>query len=153
MQQLKVYKFRLFPTEKQEQKLAQFFGAKRWIFNHFLHENKQKFMLKEKHLSNYDVNNEITKLKKQQDTLWLQDIDDWCLKTASEDLATAYTNFFNSITGKRKGKPLAAPKFKNRYSRQSYRTRGVKVVDDVMHLSRDFTPRPLLTDIFGFYFE
>lgn len=127
MQQLIAYKFRLYPTKEQEQTLAQFFGAKRWIFNHYLHENKQRFMVKEKHLSNYDINNDITALKKLPDTSWLKDIDSILLQNASEDLHNAYQGFFNSLTGKRKGPKLAAPKFKNRDSRQSYRTRGVKV--------------------------
>lgn len=125
--QLKAYKFRLYPTKEQEQTFAQFFGAKRWIFNHYLHENKQLFASNSKHLSNYDVNNDITKLKKLPETEWLRQIDDHCLKNASEDLANAYQGFFNSITGKRKGKPLSAPKFKSKYDKQSYRTRGVKV--------------------------
>ena len=121
------YKFRIYPTKEQKQKLAQFFGAKRWIFNHFLHENKQRFLNQENHLSVYDVNNIITELKKQPDTSWLKQVDDWCLKHASEDLGNAYQQFFNSLKGKRKGPKVQAPTFKNKHSRQSYRTRGVKI--------------------------
>lgn len=123
----KAYKYRIYPTKEQEQSLAQFFGAKRWVFNHFLHENKQRFSKQEKHLSNYDINNAITALKKQPETSWLRQVDDWCLKHASEDLHNSYQQFFNSLRGKRKGPKIAAPKFKNKHSRQSYRTRGVKV--------------------------
>ena len=123
----RAFKFRVYPTKAQEQMFAQFFGAKRWIFNRFLHENKQRFAAKEPHLSCYDVNNLITDLKKQEDTSWLKTIDDWCLKNASEDLSNAYQQFFNSVKGKRKGPKVAAPKFKNKYSQQSYRTRGVKI--------------------------
>lgn len=46
---------------------------------------------------------------------------------AAEDLSVAYENFFKSITGKRKGPKISAPKFKNKRSRQSYRTRGVRI--------------------------
>lgn len=118
----RAYKFRIYPTEEQQSKLAQFFGAKRWIFNHFLHDNKQRFLRQEKHLSNYDINKIITVLKKQEETSWLRDIDDWCLKHASEDLSNAYQQFWNSLKGKRKGPKLSPPKYKNRHSRQSYRT-------------------------------
>lgn len=127
MNQLRAYKYRLYPTKDQEQILAQFFGAKRWVFNHFLHENKQRFANKEKHLNNYDINVQITQLKKQPETAWLREIDDWCLKHAAVDLHTAYQNFFKSITGKRKGPKLQVPKYMSKDSRQSYRTRGVKV--------------------------
>ena len=124
--QLKSYKFRLYPTEEQKQTLAQYFGAKRWIFNHYLHDQKHRFLNKQNHLSNFDINKDITRLKKIPDTAWLKEVDDWCLKHAAEDLATAYQNFFNSITGKSKQK-AKNPKFKKYNSRQSYRTRGVKI--------------------------
>ena len=73
------------------------------------------------------INLDITKQKKNPETEWLKEIDDWALKSASEDLHTAYTNFFNSITGKRKGPKLESPRFKSRSNRQSYRTRGVSI--------------------------
>jgi putative transposase len=117
----------LYPNKAEEALLTQFFGAKRWIFNHYLHENKQRFANKEKHLNNYDINVQITQLKKQPETAWLREIDDWCLKHAAEDLHTAYQNFLNSITGKRKGPKLQAPRFKSKSNYQSYRTRDVKV--------------------------
>lgn len=125
--ELKAYKFRLYPTKDQEGILSQFFGAKRWIFNHYLHENKQKFMKKEKRLTNFDANKDITILKTLQETAWLKDIDSILLQNATADLEIAYSNFFNSITGKRNGLKLASPKFKSKYDKQSYRTTGVKV--------------------------
>ncbi len=123
----RAFKFRIYPTLEQKQKFSEFFGAKRWIYNHFLHENKTRFLNKEKHLSNYDINNIITELKKEPDTNWLRNIDDWCLKHASEDLSNAYQQFFNSLKGKRKGPKIDAPRFKSKDNRQSYRTRNVKV--------------------------
>lgn len=50
---------------------------------------------------------------------------------AAEDLSVAYENFFKSVTGKRKGPQMSVPKFKNKHSRQSYRTRGVRINEDV----------------------
>ena len=55
----KSYKFRIYPTKEQEQTFVQFFGAKRWIYNHYLSTNKDKFSKKEKHLSNFDINLDI----------------------------------------------------------------------------------------------
>ena len=49
---------------------------------------------------------------------------------AAEDLSVAYDNFFKSVTGKRKCPKVSAPKFKNKHSRQSYRTRGVRFNSD-----------------------
>ena len=125
--QFRSYKYRLYPGAAQKAALAQFFGAKRWVYNHFLAEQQRRFENKEKHLSGFDCNKLITELKTQQETSWLKSIDDWCLKTSAEDLATGFKNFFDSIKGKRKGPKVKSPKFKSRVSRQSYRTRGIKV--------------------------
>jgi putative transposase len=94
--QLRAYKYRLYPDVAQTATLAQFFGAKRWIYNHFLEEQKTRFDNGEKRLSGFDCNKLITELKKQEDTDWLRGIDDWVLKSSSEDLSVAYKNFFAS---------------------------------------------------------
>lgn len=126
--QIRTYKYRIMPTKDQESLLAQFVGAKRWIYNHFLQLNSDAYKNGQKHRSNFDINKEITQLKKQPETVWLRDMDDWLLKSASEDLSTAYKNFFDSLSGKRKGPKVAAPTVKKKSNRQSYRTRGnVKV--------------------------
>jgi putative transposase len=125
--QLRAYKYRLYPDAAQAAVLAQFFGAKRWVYNHFLETQQTRFENKETHLSFFDCCKSITELKKQKDTSWLKDVDDWVLKHASEDLTVSYKNFFASITGKRKGPKVKRPTFKSKYERQSYRTRGVKV--------------------------
>lgn len=136
MQQLKAFKYRIYPDEQQRVQLSQFFGAKRWVYNHYLLEQKQRFLDKEKHLSNFDINKLITQKKKEPDTAWLKDIDDWCLKHASEDLSTAYQCFFDSIKGKRRGKKMELPKFKKRTNQQSYRTRGIKITPEGLRLPK-----------------
>lgn len=128
MKQLLAYKYRIYPTEDQQVLLNKTFGCKRVIFNHYLNEQQERYKNKEKHLSNYDINKDITKLKREKE--WLREVDSIALQMAAEDLSVAYDNFFKSITGKRKGKKISAPKFKNKHSRQSYRTRGVRVNND-----------------------
>lgn len=38
---LKTYKYRLLPNKKQEEILARYFGAVRFVYNHFLAERKK----------------------------------------------------------------------------------------------------------------
>ena len=128
MKQLLAYKYRIYPTADQEVLLSKTFGCKRVIFNHYLNEQQTRYKNKEKHLSNYDINKDITNLKNKME--WLREVDSIALQMAAEDLSVAYENFFKSITGKRKGPKISAPKFKNKRSRQSYRTRGVRVNED-----------------------
>jgi putative transposase len=119
---LRAYKFRIYPNQEQCNRFAQAFGAARWIFNHFLHENRVRFQKGEKHLSGFDCNKIITQLKKETETSWLREVDDWVLKNSSSNLDTAYKNFFSSISGKRKGPKVSEPNFKRKGHSDSFRT-------------------------------
>ncbi|CAB4129959.1 COG0675 Transposase and inactivated derivatives [uncultured Caudovirales phage] len=136
MQQMKAFKYRIYPNAAQCQQLSQFFGAKRWVYNHFLAIQKQKFLNKEKHLSNFDMNYLITDLKKQAEYSWLNEVDSIALQNATEDLANSYSNFFKSIRGQRKGKKMELPRFKKRSNQQSYRTRGIKITEQGLKLPK-----------------
>lgn len=136
----KAYKFRLYPTQDQMSVMAHIFGCKRWVYNHFLSVQKELWTSERKHLSHFDMNYSITELKKQENTAWLSETDSISLQNATEDLSTAYKNFFASIKGKRKGKKMELPRFKKKTSRQSYRTRGVKVLDGAVKLPKIKTP-------------
>jgi len=50
--------------------------------------------------------------------VWLKEVDSCALRCAIFNLEDAYKNFFN--------KQASYPKFKNRYSKQSYRTNCIK---------------------------
>lgn len=116
------YKYRIYPTAEQEILLAKTFGCKRVIYNHYLDVQKQRYLSKLKHLTKYDINLDITKLKREKE--WLRDVDDYALKYASEDITAAFNNFFTSLNGKRKGPKVELPRYKEKSGRQSYRTRG-----------------------------
>ena len=119
---LRAHKFRIYPNNEQSNRFAQQFGAARWIYNHFLADNKSRYDSGEKHLSEFDCNKEITKLKQESDTAWLKTVDDWVLKNASANLGTAFKAFFSSVTGKRKGPKIKYPRFKARGNRDSFTT-------------------------------
>jgi putative transposase len=119
---LRAYKIRIYPNQEQCNRFAQSFGAARWIFNHFLYENKTRFQNGEKHLSSFDCNKIITQLKKETETSWLKEVDDWVLKNSSSNLDQAYKNFFTSISGKRKGPKVSEPNYKRKGYSDSFRT-------------------------------
>lgn len=137
---MKAYKFRLYPDAEQANTLAQIFGCKRWIYNYFLGVQKELWLAEKKHLSHFDMNHLIVDLKKQEETNWLKLADSIALQNSTEDLALGYQNFFNSIKGKRKGKKMELPRFKKKSNRQSYRTRGVKLLDNSVKLPKIKTP-------------
>ena len=121
MQRLKAFKYRIYPTTEQEAYLTQAFGCKRFIFNHFLAHNLELLNSGQNILTNFDTHKLITSLKKEHE--FLKEVDDNILKSASADLATAFKNYFNSKSGKRKGKKVEKPKFKKKTNLNSFRTR------------------------------
>ncbi|HEX8343816.1 MAG TPA: transposase [Actinoplanes sp.] len=56
----------------------------------------------------------ITEAKATPERVWLGEVSSVVLQQALADLNTAYRNFFASITGKRKGRKPARPRFRSR---------------------------------------
>ncbi len=116
------YQFRFYPTDKQQQSLAQLFGCVRVVWNDALalcknSEKKPKSAELQKIV--------ITQAKKTEERAWLSEVSAIPLQQSVADLETAYKNFFDSCKGKRKGRKVGYPRFKKRTSNQSARlTRG-----------------------------
>lgn len=102
--------YRLYPTQDQEQQLAQTFGCVRFVYNWAL--NLRSVGFKNGERINYaQTSAELTKLKKQEDRVWLNDVSSVPLQQSLRDLQTAYTNFFEKRAG--------YPSFKRRQGQQS----------------------------------
>lgn len=56
----------------------------------------------------------ITEAKATPERAWLAEVSSVVLQQALSDLNSAYRNFFASITGKRKGRRVAPPRFRSR---------------------------------------
>lgn len=70
----------------------------------------------------------ITEAKKTPERTWLGEVSAVVLQQALADLNAAYRNFFASVSGKRKGRKVAPPRYRSRKdNRQSIRfTRNAK---------------------------
>ena len=104
---------RLFPTKDQEQKMWQHIGASRFIWNYMLALQQERYRNGEKHLSAYDMNYLLTKIKKEDETKWLKEVSSQTLYRSCADLAKAYDGFFKKRTGfpKFKGRKKSRPSF------------------------------------------
>ena len=108
----KAFKYRLFPTKDQEQLLAQHFGHCRFIYNWGLNQKLTQYQELGKSDSCITLINKLTQLKKQEDTIWLKDINAQSLQMSLRNLDNAFTRFFREKKG--------FPKFKKRNNRQSF---------------------------------
>jgi putative transposase len=109
------YNFRVYPTSGQQQALARAFGCARVVFNDGLRVRQTARANGEKHISDGDLSKlVITQAKLIPERAWLGEVSAVVLQQALADLNTAYRNFFNSLSGKRKGPRVGSPRFRSR---------------------------------------
>jgi putative transposase len=108
------FNFRLYPDTAQREALARSFGCARVVFNDGLRARQTARKNGEKYLSDGDLSQRvITQAKRTPERAWLGEVSAVVLQQALADLNVAYRNFFASITGKRKGRQVAPPRFRS----------------------------------------
>ena len=121
MKQNKALKLRLYPNKEQSQKIIQFCGANRFIYNKMLEERQQAYkefkengsldiLWTHKYKTEVDYKNEFE---------WMKDIESTSLQQSRKHLIDAYNNFFKSLKKQRKGNSQF-PKFKKKGIKDSY---------------------------------
>ena len=108
----KTYRFRIYPTAEQEILLAKHFGCTRYIYNHFLNERKEQYQADKKSDNYYKQAATLTKLKKEENTKWLKEVNSQTLQFALRSLDTAFLNFFRGNA--------QFPKFKSRKYKNTF---------------------------------
>ena len=109
MEQIKAYKFRIYPNETQKELIEKTFGCTRFVYNHMLALQIKMYKEQGKSHSKYDLVKMIPSLKKEHE--WLKEVDSTCLQASIDDLDSAYQNFFREI---KKGNKQGFPKFKTK---------------------------------------
>lgn len=120
------YRYRLNPTPGQRAILAKTFGCARTVYNDGLRLREQARLDGKPYVLNGDVQKAvITEAKKTPERAWLAEVASVALVQSVNDLHRAYKNFFDSATGRRKGRKAGRPRFKSKRGPQSIRfTRG-----------------------------
>lgn len=109
------YNFRLYPTPGQRIALARAFGCARVVFNDGLRVRQEAHAAGLPYIKDTDLQKQvITAAKRSPEREWLGEVSSVVLVQALSDLHTAYRNFFASVTGRRKGPKVAAPRFRSR---------------------------------------
>lgn len=112
----KAYKLRLYPNKTQEVLLNKTFGSVRLVWNTLLAKNLKGY---EEQGKSWKQDFNTTVLKTDFD--FLKEVSAASLQQKSRDLSETYKQWFKSVSGKRKGKPLGYPRFKKKGLKDSYR--------------------------------
>ena len=130
---LKTYKFRLYPNKEQEIFLNKTFGCTRFVFNQMLNERQEVYSELKNDKDKLYKHKYKTEKQYKEEFEWLKEIDAIAIQQARVDLDMAYRNFFQSQSGKRKGKKIGFPKFKSKKNnRQTFRTINVNNNIDIV---------------------
>ena len=132
------YKFRIYPNIAQAQQIHRTFGCCRFVWNHYLAQRIEAYRETEKSPTRFIQDKDLTSLKKQEETIWLREVDATALQSSLQDLDTAYQNFFRRV---KKGEKPGYPKFKSKHDhRQSYKSKcvgtNIKVLDKAVQLPK-----------------
>lgn len=105
---LKAYEYRIYPTSQQENIFNQTLGLCRLYWNTIIfNKNQNHSMLIQGYKPTFE--------KFKPEALdWVKDVDTVPLSQMWSDVRAAYTNFFKSCKGQRKGKFVNPPKFKSK---------------------------------------
>jgi len=100
----KAFKFKLNPTNEQEQIFAQWAGSARWLWNYSVEINKAQYEIDKKFIFHADLCSKLPDLKKQH--VWLKEIPSQALQQKMKDFDTALRRVWKSKFG--------FPKFKSK---------------------------------------
>ena len=112
----KAYRVRLHPNKDQEVLINKTFGCVRKVWNTLLAKNIEGYKTLGKDWKQ-DYNTTLVK----KDFEFMSEVSAASLQQKSRDLKETYSQWFKSVTGKRRGKSLGYPKFKKKGLKDTYR--------------------------------
>lgn len=107
------FKYRIYPNQEQQGKLAVQFGHARFVYNLYLGVRSDYYKATGKSASYMDCTNDLTQLKNEPEHIWIKEADSQVLQQSLKDLDAAFTRFFKGLGD--------YPKFKKRHGKQSIR--------------------------------
>lgn len=132
----KALKLRLYPNQEQITLINKTFGCCRQIFNNRLQE-KQEFYIenilpikktaaKEQLAEVYKTFKPSTEKEMKQKFPYMKEVSDRALQSARQNCEAAFSNFFKSLKGKRKGRKVGYPQYKSKKeNHQSYQEMAI----------------------------
>lgn len=108
----KVYKYRIYPNTEQIEKITQFFGCSRFIYNKCIEWYSNAYKLYKENNVPIGKTPLITEFKKEHP--FLKECDNAALAYSRSNFEKALSDFFKSRKGIRNGKKVGFPKYKKK---------------------------------------
>lgn len=129
----KTFKYRLFPTGKQNKNLQSSLDACRWVYNKTLETRKKAWKERKESLSLYDTSGLIPKWKEENPGL--SNAFSQCLQNAQQRVDLALKAFFRRV---KVGEKPGYPRFRgfDRYDSFTFPQFGFEVIENGLKLSK-----------------
>jgi putative transposase len=115
------YRYRLCPPPGQRQCLARVFGCARVVYNDCLRLREECHAAGVR-ISDVGVQRQVITLAKlTPERQWLTQVSSVALVQACNDARRAYRNYFDSLSGNRRGRWIGHPRFRSKRGQQSIR--------------------------------
>ena len=109
----KAFKYRIYPNQEQKVLINKHIGSCRWLYNYALNKKVEAYKKDKTKLTRFDLSADIPKLKKNEETEWLKEVNSQALQMSLKNMDEAFTKFFRDKKG--------FPKFKSKHNnRQSF---------------------------------
>jgi len=109
----KAFKYRIYPNQEQKVLINKHIGSCRWLYNYALNKKVEAYKKDKTKLTRFDLSADIPKLKKNEETEWLKEVNSQALQMSLKNMDEAFTKFFRDKKG--------FPKFKSKHNnKQSF---------------------------------
>ena len=108
---------RLYPNREQAASLRRWQGGLRYVWNNALDCIFTARSINGRWPTKAEIQALIVGMKKIEGTEWVSDIPAHALLALTDDLQTALRNWFDSLSGERKGPKVSRPRFRGRFGR------------------------------------
>ena len=132
------YSYRAYPTTRQQRDLARLFGCVHRVYNDAVAVHSANFEAGLPQMGASEVQTFVVTEGRRLHP-WLADVSSVALVQSVRDAQSAFTNFFASRTGKRRGQQVGYPRFKSRFSGKRsarFTSNGFRLKQDRVFLAK-----------------
>ena len=101
---IKTFRVMLLPNNKQRTRMFQYVGASRFAYNWAIGYEEDNYKNGGKFINDGLLRKEFTKMKKQEEYKWLNNVSCNVTKQAIKDACDSYKKFFNGLSKHPKSK-------------------------------------------------
>lgn len=100
------FSIQIYPTDDQKNKIKDYFGASRFVYNLGIDLENEEYEKSGKFLNNFDLDSKFTKLRKKPKYRWLANFETSSMRFILHDVVYGFKMFFSKYNRK--------PKYKNK---------------------------------------